>query len=101
MYADIDIEAPTPYPFPAYQVWSGTFNGVNSSVWKNGAQVASGNAGNANLSGLTVGALSTSAQYGYDYSHSLVAEILYYSGTMSTTDRQAVSDWLNGKYAAY
>jgi hypothetical protein len=101
LYADIDVEASTTYPFPAYQVWSGTYAGVNSSVWKNGVQVATGNAGNAGQSGFAVGGLSTSAQYGYNLSHSLVAEILHYSGSLSTTDRQAVSDWLNQRYAAY
>jgi hypothetical protein len=98
MYADIDIEAPTAYPFPNYQIWSGTFSGASSTVWRNGTQVASGNAGNSGLTGFTVGGLSTSAQYGYLLSHSLVAEILYYSGSMTNANRQAVSDWLNGKY---
>ena len=101
MYADIDVEAPTTYPFPGYQVWSGTFNGTSSSVWRNGAQIAQGSAGNSSMSGFTVGGLSTSAQYGYLYSHSAIAEILFYSGSLSASNRAAVSNWLNGKYAAY
>jgi len=101
LYADIDFNPPGSYPFPAYQVWSGTFNGANSSAWRNGVKVASGNAGGSGLSGFTVGALSTSGEYGYNYGHSLVAEILYYTGAMTDSDRAAVTNWLNGKYAAY
>jgi hypothetical protein len=98
MYADIVLQATSTYPFPNYQIWGGTYNGTSSSLWRNGAQVAAGSAGNAALSGFTVGALSTSAQYGYSYSHSLIAEILVYSGSMSATNRQATTDWLNSKY---
>lgn len=101
MYADIDVEAPTPYPFPGYQVWSGTLNGSNSPVYRNGSLVASGPAGNASLSGFSVGALSTSGPYGYHYGHSVVAEILYYTGSMSASDRDAVTTWLNQKYGVY
>ena len=47
MYANIDIEAPTTYPFPNYQIWNGTFNGASSAVWRNGNLLASGYAGGA------------------------------------------------------
>ena len=101
MYANIDIEAPTTYPFPAYQIWSGTFDGNNSAVYRNNALVTQSPTGSAGLSGFTVGALSTSAQYGYHYGHNLVAEILYYSGTMTDAARAAMTDWLNQKYGVY
>jgi hypothetical protein len=101
MYADIDIEGPTPYPFPSYQIWSGTYQGSSSTLWKNGAKIATAPAGNSGLSGFTVGALSTSAQYGYLYSHSLVAEILLYSGSMTDADRATVTSWLNTKYGLF
>jgi hypothetical protein len=101
MYANIALNATTAYPFPNYQLWSGTFNGASSSIWKNGTQVGAGNAGGSALSGLAVGGLSTSGQYGYELSHSLVAEILFYSGSLTTAERQSVSDWLNQKYALY
>ena len=101
MYANIALNATTAYPFPNYQLWSGTFNGASSSIWKNGTQVGAGNAGGSALSGLAVGGLSTSGQYGYELSHSLVAEILFYSGSLTAAERQSVSDWLNQKYALY
>jgi hypothetical protein len=98
MYADIPLSAKPTFPFAGFELWSGTFAGPTSTLYRNGAVAAQGNAGNGSLSGFTVGALSTSAQYGYSYSHSLVAEVLWYSGTLSATDRQAVTDWLNQKY---
>ena len=101
MYADTDIEAPTTYPFPNYQIWSGTFQGTTSTTWKNGAKIATADAGRSNMSGFTVGGLSTSGEYGYYFSHSIVAEILFYSGSMSDADRAAVFNWLNSKYATY
>jgi len=101
MYADIDLNEPGSYPFAGYQIWSGTFNGASSTAWRNSVKVATGNAGGSALQGFSVGGLSTSGEYGYDYGHSLVAEILYYTGAMSDSDRAAVTSWLNGKYAAY
>jgi hypothetical protein len=101
LYADIDIEAPTPYPFPKYQVWSGTLNGTSSAIYRNNGLVAQTAAGNSGLTGFTVGGLSTSAQYGYLYGHSQVAEIIFYSGAMSDAGRDAVTTWLDQKYAAY
>jgi hypothetical protein len=56
------------------------------------------NAGGSPLAGLAVGGLSTAGQYGYDFSHIQVAEMLVYSGAMSATDRQTMSDWLTQKY---
>jgi len=101
IYANIDLHAPSTYPYPGYQIWSGTYSGATSTEWSNGVQVITGNAGASALSGLTVGALSTSGQYGYNYGHSLVAEILFYDGSMSDSDRAAVTAWLNQKYGAY
>ena len=100
MYADVDLIVPSyTFPFANYELWSGTYNGNSSTLYKNGTLAASGRTGTTSLSGFTVGALSTSAQYGYLYSHSLVAEILWYSGNLSTADRNAVTTWLKGRYA--
>ena len=98
MYANTDIEAPTPYPFPNYQIWNGTYNGTSSAVWRNGNLLASGYVGGSNMAGFTVGGLSSAGSEGYLLSHSLVAEILFYNGTMTAGDRQAMTDWLNQKY---
>ena len=79
---------------------SGAAPSTAPTLWstRTGILIASGPAGNSALSGFTVGGLSTGGQYGYLLSHSLVAEILYYSGTMTAPNRQAVTDWLNQKY---
>jgi hypothetical protein len=98
-YANNPISAPATIPFAGYQIWSGTFNGASSSLWQNGTQVASGNAGGSGLAGFSVGALSTSNQYGYSYTHSQIAEILFYSSALSDSDRAAVTNWLKNRYA--
>ena len=100
MYADINLGVPNyTFPFPSFQLWSGTFNGGSSTLSENGVLQAQGSAGSSPLQGLTVGALSTSGQYGYLYSHSLVAEILWYSGALTATQQQQVTSWLKSKYA--
>jgi hypothetical protein len=100
MYADIDLIVPNyTWPFANYELWSGTYNGANSTLYKNGNLMATGSTGNTALEGFTLGGLNTgTAQYGYLFSHSLVAEVLYYSGSLSTSDRQAVTSWLLQKY---
>ncbi|MDX6472414.1 MAG: large repetitive protein, partial [Gaiellaceae bacterium] len=99
MYANAALTvANPPFPFPGLQLWSGTYNGSSSDLYKNGTLIAHGNTGLGPLSGLTVGALSSSAQYGYNYSHSLVSAILWYSGTLTDAQRQAVTTWLNNRY---
>ena len=99
MYANADLDfAGFDYPFPNFELWSGTFNGPSSSLYENGALVGSGNAGVANQEGFAVGGLNSAGTNGYDLSHSLVAEILYYDGALSASDRTAVTNWLNTKY---
>ena len=100
MYADIDLIVPSyTFPFANYELWSGTYNGNLSRLEKNGTTSWTNRAGSAPLTGFTVGALSTSDTYGYLYSHSLVAEILWYSGNLSSVDRGAVTTWLKNRYA--
>jgi hypothetical protein len=102
MYANIDlVDNNVTWPFPSFELWSGTMNNTSSTLWRNGVLRASGAAGTSSLSGFALGALSTSAQYGYLYSHSLVAEVLYYTAAMSDADRAAVSAWLNQKYGLF
>jgi hypothetical protein len=86
------------YPFANFQIWNGEFAGVTSTLRQNGATVGSGNAGTAGLNGFTLGGLSTAGNYGYDFGHALIAEVLVYQGNMSDTDRRAVTDWLDQKY---
>src|SRR5438445_758367 len=69
-------------PFPTYEAWYGTFNGNSSTLARNGTQSWAGRAGSASQNGFTLGALNSSGQYGYQFSHSRVAEVLWYSGTM-------------------
>ena len=98
-YANNDlVSTGTAYPFPTFQIWSGTFNGGASSLYQNGVLNQTGNAGGSGEVGFTLGGLNSSGQYGYDLTHSQVAEILFYSGSLSAADRSAVTSWLNTKY---
>ena len=71
-------------PFPSYEAWYGTFNGNSSTLARNGTQSWAGRAGSASQNGFTLGALNSSGPYGYQFSHSRVAEVLWYSGTMTS-----------------
>jgi hypothetical protein len=100
MYADVDLIVPNyTFPFPAYELWAGTFNGNTSVLQKNGTTTWTDRTGFTSMNGFTVGALSTSGEYGYLYSHSLVTEILWYSGNLNSADRTAVTNWLKSRYA--
>jgi hypothetical protein len=99
MYADIALNAAATFPFAGFDLWSGAFAGGTSTLYRNGALAAQGRAGSASLAGFSVGALSTSGPYGYAYGHTLVAEILWYAGTITTAQRQSVTDWLAQRYA--
>lgn len=102
MYADADLDfTGVAYPFPSFQVWTGSFNTFTSSLWRNGQLVGTGNAGDSLSSGFAVGGLSTAGNAGYDFSHFQVAEILYYGASLADADRQAVVNWLNLKYGVF
>ncbi|MDX6473239.1 MAG: large repetitive protein [Gaiellaceae bacterium] len=99
IYANLDLAATgTTYPFPSFQIWGGDYNGAASSLRMNETTVASGNAGTSGLGGFTLGGLSTSGNYGYDFGHELVAEVLVYQGHLLDVQRRAVTDWLDQKY---
>jgi hypothetical protein len=99
MYANIALDATgTTYPFANYQIWSGEFYGANSTLRANGATVGAGAVGNSALNGFTLGGLSTTGNYGYDFGHNLVAEVLVYQADLSDLQRRAVVDWLDEKY---
>ncbi len=102
LYANIELGiSGVPTPFSKFEIWSGSFNQASSAVFRNAAQVASGQAGGSALNGFSVGALSTSSIWGYNYGHFKIAEVLYYSTTLNSVDRQSISDWLNSKYHSY
>jgi hypothetical protein len=99
IYANLDLNATgTTYPFPSFQLWGGEYNGAASTLRVNEKVVASGNTGTSGLGGFTLGGLSTSGNYGYDFGHELVAEVLVYQGRLSDAQRRSVTDWLDQKY---
>jgi hypothetical protein len=50
MYADVPLASGAlTFPFPGYQIWSGTFAAGASALYRNGSLVAQGRAGSASL----------------------------------------------------
>src|SRR6476659_5199880 len=95
LYANNELKAPATYPFGGFELWTGNVGGGTSALWRNGVQTAAGNAGASGVNGFTVGALNSSGAWGYDYGHNQIAEILYYTGSLTTAQRRSISDWLN------
>src|SRR5206468_4112900 len=103
-YADKPLTVPTvTFPFSAYQLWPVVCTGHASTLWQRSAgqplAVYTGDTGSAGQQGLALGAASTSGPSGYDFSHLLVSEVLWYSGELNTADRTAVLNYLSAKYA--
>ena len=81
LYANLALSAPgIPFPFPAYELWSGTYNDGTSSLWRKLAgqvpQVFAGGVGGSSMDGFSLGAASTTGVNGYGFTHALVAEVL-------------------------
>lgn len=70
------------------------FAGASSLVRVDGTQVASGNAGSTNASGLAIGG----AGGGTEYANVDVAEILLFNGVLSDANRNAVEAYLGSEY---
>jgi hypothetical protein len=103
LYANLPLAVPgIAFPFPSYELWSGTFAGTSSSLWRKLAgqptQAFPGSTGLSSLQGLAVGAASTTGPNGYGFTHALVAEVLWYSGPLSDADRTAIQSYLAAKY---
>jgi hypothetical protein len=104
LYANLPLTVPgIAYPFPSYELWSGTYNAAASSLWRKLAgqatQVFPGGVGGSSLEGLALGAASTTGVNGYGFTRALVAEVLWYAGPLSDADRTAIVTYLAAKYA--
>jgi len=73
------------------------FNGASSIARRNGAQTASGNAGTNSLTGLTIaGRVEPGSPLTVD-----IAELLLYTGALSTPNIEALEAYLNAKWGVY
>lgn len=79
-----------------WNIWTILPNGASSQFWDSGVSEASGNAGANSIDGLAVGAR-------YDGTASWwigdIAEVLIYTGNLSTADKNQVAQYLSTKYA--
>lgn len=73
---------------------TGLFNGASSVSRTNGVAGSTGNAGTASLDLVTLGASGNSSNYLFGN----IAEVLVYSGALSSADRDAVESYLSSKW---
>jgi hypothetical protein len=78
----------------AFHVFVGIFNGASSKLWVDGTQEVAADPGSNGLAGLKVGADFTgSGRFVGD-----IAEVIFYQGALSNTDRDALETYLGAKY---
>lgn len=75
-------------------IFTAVFNGASSSLRVDGASVLSGNAGAHSVGGLTIGA-NNSESILLDGD---IAELIVYSDSLTTDERDQVEEYLSGKY---
>ena len=80
----------------AFHVFSAIFNGASSFLYVDGAQVAAGNAGTDKWGNITVGLRVDNLTYGFIGD---LAELILYSGALSTANRQGIEKYLKVTYA--
>lgn len=97
IYAGAFLNGTTPTTGTWYVVET-LFNGASSRYRLNEAAAATGNAGAAAASGLTLGSYGDGAQA---FANIQVAELLLYSAALSDADVTLARDYLNGKYAIF
>lgn len=80
-------------------IYTTTANGSSSEIRQNGSQVATGNPGtNALARYFSIGGRHHDGLRNFIGD---IAEILIFPTALSTTDRERVERYLNGKYAIY
>lgn len=94
MFADNNL-AGTTVATGVWAVFSSIFNGASSVTYSNGQSIITGDVGASNGGGMTIGETGG----GSFNTDGVIAEILYYNSSLSTTNRQAVEDYLGTKYA--
>lgn len=79
-----------------YFIVTSVVNGASSEMYVNGGAAATGNAGANNAAGFALGgrALGENAQMD-------VGEVLVFPSALGSTDRAAVRDYLNARWAVY
>ena len=82
-------------PSPSPHVFHAHFDGASSTLRVDGVQVIAGNAGTESINGLILG-----GYHGLNglWLNGLLGEVLLYSATLSTTDRDAVEAYLAAKW---
>lgn len=81
----------------SWHLHTAIFNDASSYRYVDNSQIATGNPGTNSVNGVNIGANNT----GGENLTGDIAEILIYSGSISSSDRTKVSDYLNAKWSIY
>lgn len=88
------VHSTVPMPM-AFSSICAQYNGASSFLRKGGTQIAAGNPGSANLTGITLGASSGGTT---QFHTGLIGEVLVYQGALTLTQIQSVEAYLLGKW---
>lgn len=94
MYADSAINSSTRRTTSAYRLYEAVFNGASSSLVADGQTQATGNPGAGGFAGVRIGSRGN----GTKFLNGDIAEILVYSGTLTTAQTNLIRSYLNSKY---
>jgi MYXO-CTERM domain-containing protein len=93
LYAGTVLDS-LPYPTGTFQIHTAVFDGTDSLHAINGYNYTSGNTGAQALAGLILGARANATQL----LDGAIAEVIVYDGVLTDADRDAVENYLGGKY---
>lgn len=74
-------------------VYSALYNGASSQIWVNGSSLITGDSGAHSLTGINLGSFGAA-----NYLTGNICEVLIYSGSLSTGDRQTIESYLAAKW---
>jgi len=97
MYAGVSLLS-TVAADGACHIWTTAFNGGSSVLRRDGVSIDSGNAGTANLDGITMGANYTGAA---DFWQGPIAAVLVLDPALSVADRAALETTVNAYWGVY
>lgn len=80
-----------------YFLFTGIFNSTNSQIYENTILRATGNAGTSGVTGLTLGARNTLAEY----LNGDIAELIFFNRLLTQPETQIVNNYISQKYGLF
>ena len=98
IYGGSLLQNPSGQPGSNWMVMTMLWNGSSSQIWTNGVSVASGNAGNAYLQGIVLGAEIGTYNTPQRFWNGSIGDVIIYTNVLSTASQQAIENGLRAKY---